>query len=560
MQVAGLAAPALRLPEWVTTFVVFILLLGFPVALLLAWAYEVTPDGIKKTRDVPLASGVSRLSGRKLDFLVIGLLGIAVVFLLADRVGDDRFEPGLETQTSGNQPSAVISIAVLPFVNMSSDPEQEYFADGLTEEILNSLAAIDSLRVISRTSSFSFKNQNRPIDEIAAELGVGHILEGSVRRTGGRLRVTAQLIETSSDSHLWSETYDRELTVGNVLDIQENVAMTVANALHARLQPEVYGLLAVAGPKNLKALEHYYDGMDIVRKIQIDSLDFDDRSIFDSAVAAFGASIAEDPEWAPSQAGMGLVHHFWRHLNQEEQLRISRQYLMEALRLDENYGRAYDSLGYINTIEGDYDAAFESYDRARETGVDSPWGRAILLYRLARYNESTEAYRRAASKNPLSFPIKRQLIETLYCAERFRELIVAAEEMLRLRPDATSVKAFLAYAIVRTGNIEEGLRLANEVSAASGNDLRVMTVLAIAGQDERVRAAISSVAEAGDWWWESVPAAIVLDETDLALDILEKAESATPDEMWNVRCVPEIKSLAGNPRFDALMKRLDLAE
>ena len=295
MQVASLAVPALRLPEWVTTFVVFILLLGFPVALLLAWAFEVTPQGVKKTRDVPLEQSIKRVSGRKLNFLVIGLLAVAVIVLLVDRT---RVEPPAEGAAVATATDAgPVPIAVLPFVNMSDDPEQAHFADGLTEEILNALVMARGLDVVSRTSSFAFQGSELPITEIASQLGVSHILEGSVRRDGGRIRITAQLIESTADAHLWSRTFDRELSVNSIFEIQEEIATTVARSLNARLTAGDTGRLSQEAPDNLAALDYYHDGLFLLRRVELGDVDYDNRSVYYEAVEAFEASIAADPEW-----------------------------------------------------------------------------------------------------------------------------------------------------------------------------------------------------------------------------------------------------------------------
>lgn len=555
MQVAALAVPALRLPDWVTTFVVFILLLGFPVALLLAWAYEITPDGIKKAKEVPLEKSVSNLTAKKLNYLVIGLLVISVGLLLADKFGSDRNLPGTATAQLDAEPS----LAVLPFTNMSADPGQEHFADGLTEELLNALASIDGLRLVSRTSSFSFKGENIPLAEIAAQLGVEHILEGSVRRAGNQIRVTAQLIEADSDSHLWSQTYDRELSVSNVIEVQEDVATAVTAVLHASLRPADQRSLRLKGPASIEALDQYHEGMTHLQKIMLGEVDFEDRSVFEAAVRAFEASIEIDREWAPSHAGLGRVHHFWKHINEEEQLRISREHVMDAIRLDDRYGPAYASLGYLESLAGNYQEAFDAYDRATALGAGNNWGRAILLSELARYDQAVSEYRKAVAWMPLSLAVKGQMMNALYCADQTSELEAVAREMVGLVQDSAGPRSMLAYALARNGKKDEALRLADEVAANDGNELGIVRVLAVAGREERARAAIHSVND-GTWWWTRVPAAVILGDTNVAVDILELAERESRAGLTEVRCPPEIRTLAGNPRFDALLLRLNLPE
>ncbi len=375
MQVTDLAAPALRLPTWVPSLVVFLLLIGLPIALLLAWAFEITPEGIKKTKDIPLGQNISRFGGRKLDFVVIGLLAGAVLLLVIDKNRSDVTQESTESNNSPiqtSEPSAAasptkLSIAVLPFVNMSEDPNQEHFADGLAEELLNSLAAIGDLRVVSRTSSFAFKGRNVSMAEIAAALQVDHILEGSVRRAGDTVRITAQLIDTSSDSHIWSNTYDRELNLNNILDIQDEIAFKVVNALNLRLLPQESAMLAGDGPANLSALDLFHDGMFYLRKIETGQSQ--SRTTFETAMKNFEGAIAADPDWAPPHAALGRVYHFGHGSLDDSDMagtmRTSKRYVMDAIRLDEDYGPAYQSLGYILAVTGDYDGAMRAFDRAR---------------------------------------------------------------------------------------------------------------------------------------------------------------------------------------------------
>jgi len=220
----------LRLPEWTATFVAMLLMIGFPVALILAWAYELTPDGLKKEKDVDHSASITHVTGRKLDFVIIGVLVLALLMFAVERfvLLPDRTQPS-------DAPDDIVatavqqSIAVLPFVNMSPDTDQEYFADGLSEEILNLLAKIPELKVIGRTSSFAFKGKNEDLRVIGQTLGVTTVLEGSVRKSGDRVRVTAQLIDVSDGSHLWSETYDRTLT--DIFAIQDDVAAAIIDAL-----------------------------------------------------------------------------------------------------------------------------------------------------------------------------------------------------------------------------------------------------------------------------------------------------------------------------------------
>ena len=254
LQVGDVLFDTFGTPDWVGKTLAALLLLGFPFACLFAWAFEMTPEGIKKTREVDLSDSITHSTGRKLDRVIILALVVALGYFIWDRQG--LVEPDT---TVVDEIAIDRSIAVLPFVNMSSDEEQEWFADGLTEEILNALARTPDLLVASRTSSFQYKNQNTDISEIAARLGVGHVLEGSVRRGGDRLRVTAQLIRATDGFHLWSETFDR--SPEDVIAIQEDVAFEIASALDTAMDPEALRQMVSAGTASIAAYEAYLEAL-----------------------------------------------------------------------------------------------------------------------------------------------------------------------------------------------------------------------------------------------------------------------------------------------------------
>ena len=232
IEISATTFPILKLPDWSVTLVTVLVLIGFPLALVFAWAFELTPEGIKLEKDVVRSDSITHISGRKLDFMIITALVLALGYFAYDKF---VIEPAQQEVLPADLAQDIVatemqqSIAVLPFVNMSSDPEQEFFSDGLSEEILNLLAKIPELKVIGRTSSFAFKGKNEDLRVIGQALGVTTVLEGSVRKSGDRVRVTAQLIDVSDGSHLWSETYDRTMT--DIFAIQDDVAAAIIDAL-----------------------------------------------------------------------------------------------------------------------------------------------------------------------------------------------------------------------------------------------------------------------------------------------------------------------------------------
>jgi TolB-like protein len=255
-QVAEFAFENFGAPDWVLKSVVVILLLGLPLAIFFAWAFEMTPEGIKREVEVDRSKSIVSTTGRKLDRMIIGVLLVALAWFAFDKFyANVAVEQGVAEDQSQDK-----SVAVLPFIAMSSGPDDEYFADGLTEEILNSLAQLPELLVTARTSAFSFKGQEITVQEIAAALGVRHIVEGSVRRSGERLRVTAQLIRADDGFHLWSENYDSTST--DTISVQENIAEQIASVLDVVLDEEKRKAMKAAGLRDAEAFTLYQKGLE----------------------------------------------------------------------------------------------------------------------------------------------------------------------------------------------------------------------------------------------------------------------------------------------------------
>jgi len=274
LQVADVASNAFNLPDWTFRFMLLVLAIGVIPAAVFSWVFEMTPEGIKKESEVGPGHSITHSTGRRLDFITIGMVIIGIVFVLWQPFR----EPAPRTQTpapitvtpenavatapSGETapPRDARSIAVLPFVNMSSDPENEYFADGLSEELLNQLAQIPDLQVAGRTSSFSFKGKNEDLRKIGTTLGVTNVLEGSVRRQGDKVRVTAQMIRVNDGFHLWSNTYDR--TMDDVFAIQDDISSNVANALKIVLDESARQRMQAAGVRNVDAFVEFQKGQE----------------------------------------------------------------------------------------------------------------------------------------------------------------------------------------------------------------------------------------------------------------------------------------------------------
>lgn len=262
LQIVDVLQPILTLPEWVGRFVFLLLLIGFPIAVIFAWAFEMTPEGIKKESEVDRTQSIVDQTGRKLNYTIIGILSVALVWFAWDKFsGAEGESADIDAVAVTAAPSVIEkSVAVLPFVAISSGEDDEYFADGLTEEILNSLAQLPELLVTARTSAFSFKGQDIPVQEIAATLGVKHIVEGSVRRAGERLRVTAQLIRAADGFHLWSENFDSTST--DAIAVQENIAEKIALAMDIVLDEEKREAMRKVGLRDVEAFTEFQKGLD----------------------------------------------------------------------------------------------------------------------------------------------------------------------------------------------------------------------------------------------------------------------------------------------------------
>ena len=436
MQVIDTLVPALHLPGWIVTAVVLFLTIGFLLALVFAWAFELTPEGLKREAEVEPAESISHKTGRKLDYLIIGTLVLALgyftydKFLLApqrDAALVENTKQAYEEQ-AGAAAGAQKSIAVLPFANISADPEQEYFADGLAEELLSLLAGIPELRVAARTSSFSFKNdENIDIRTIAEKLNVEHILEGSVRKSGDELRITAQLIEADSGYHLWSQRYDRQFE--DVFAIQDEIAAAVVEALRISLLGEVAKVEQI----NPEAYALYLQGKYFFE-------DFWTEEGVEKAIDAFQAALEIEPEYAPAWKALGWAYFQQAGLYRDvhEGAALARAAVERALALDDRLAGAHVAMAAIKLyFDWDWQGADEAVQRALalEPGsVESLLGAGGLAAALGRWDESIELRRRVIELDPLHRGAHLHLGIVLTAAGRLEEAAATYRHLLHLDP------------------------------------------------------------------------------------------------------------------------------
>lgn len=332
LQVTEVLRGLMDLPSGLGRAVVVLLAIGFPVVLAFAWVFEITPEGIKREREIDRSQSAATQTGKRLNILIIAMLALAAAYFFWESrlKAPAESPPPVVTDATSDTGSAVddgtTSIAVLPFVNMSPDPDNEYFADGLSEEILNRLAQVQELRVIARTSAFAFKGQNRDLREIGALLGTGNILEGSVRRQGEQVRVTAQLIDASDGAHLWSQTWDRQLD--DVFAIQDEIAQKVVDALDIVLDEATRQAMLAAGVRDVGAFVAYQKGYQAFVDAHGDA---DMLRKLEAAIPLFDEAIAAAPDFADAYA---QKTDYYAHLVMDSDLGLAEREAALATLLD----------------------------------------------------------------------------------------------------------------------------------------------------------------------------------------------------------------------------------
>jgi TolB-like protein len=434
------------LPEWIVSALVFFLVLGFPLALVFAWAFELTPDGIKLEKHVDRSRSITGTTGRKLDYLIIGVLAVALVFFAFDKwvLAPARDAQPSQATTEGetDQPAIAIaegpasnSIAVLAFADLSPTGDQEYFSDGVSEEILNVLAQIPGLRVTSRSSAFSFKGKDVDIPTVAKRLGVTNILEGSVRKSGNRIRITAQLIDARTDTHLWSETYDRQLD--DVFTVQDEIAAAISDALKVKLALDSGNVVppTVIKAANTDAYDFYLQGRELIHQRGRENLE--------DAVRYLERSLRLDNNFAPAHAQLAIAISLlldspglYGELSLEEVKRKAMPHFERALELEPNLAEAYAGLGQLAQHSGDLELAAE-------------YGRKALKL------------------NPSYSDARTWLYHKLTLLGEYQEQEATLKELLALDPMSISGRVNYAHWLGHKGRIEEGREVADQLLTQS---------------------------------------------------------------------------------------------
>ena len=427
IQVTATIVPALLLPGVITSAVVFAAILGFPVALVLAWAFELTPEGIKRTDEIGPDESVSRRTGRKITALIV-IAAVAAAGLFAWQLFRKRAISDADK-----------SIAVLPFQNLSDDKENAYFADGVQEEILTTLAKVADLKVTSRTSVMQYRdNSSRKLPEIAEALQVAHVLEGSVQRVGNRVRVTAQLIDARSDAHLWAERYDRDLA--DVFAIQSEIAQKIAQQLRAVLSPTEKAALEAKPTADIAAYELY------LRAKEIERAGRSTRETLMQQIALLDQAVAQDPAFVSALCLLARSHFemYWsNHDHTPERLALGRTALDAAARLKPDAGEVHLTRALLHYWGSrDYEPALAELALARRTlpnNADVVLFSGLIKRRQGRWEESTRHLEEAVKIDPRNATTLAELATTNYVSlRRYAEAARVCDGVLAWKPDFSS--------------------------------------------------------------------------------------------------------------------------
>ncbi len=558
LQVGETLAPALHLPEWVNSLLAFFVILGLPFAIFFAWAFELTPEGLKKEKDVDRSQSITSTTGRKLDFTIIALLAVALLYFIWVSQGTE--------QTREEQPPDISrfvdlierperagpSIAVLPFVNMSSDIEQEYFSDGLSEELLNTLAKIPALRVVSRTSAFSFKGKDITIGDVGRELNVGHVLEGSVRKSGTKIRVTAQLIDVETDAHVWSETWDR--TLDDIFAIQDEIAQVVVDQLRIELlgaTPQVAETSAEGYGLVLQARHH-------LRRRSIDG--------YRAAEVLLHSAIEMDSGYAPAWAELSWIYIVSAALDTargaREATTLGADAAKKALELDPNNTQALSTLARIE-IASNYDneAAILYLERAFTI---SP-GDSVALNTASRvamilgdYETGKKLGRRMALVDPLNTGAHINYGYSAYFAGDFEDAIESFERVIELNPNAAGLHYHIANALWTQGKYEQALERI-QLENVDGFRYTSLAILNFTlGNIEASDAALASLNELDiEWAYQRVMVYAVRGEKDKAFEWIDTAIEIRDRGLNLAVGDPILDNLRDDPRFVDVLKRMN---
>jgi len=556
VQIATQVFPFLEIPNWVVRLVIALVAIGFPIALVIAWAFEITPQGIERTEvadTMPAAAGQKKHAWIYVAF-VGAVLSIGLFFL-------GRY--GFRNASSSSSELPPKSIAVLPFDNLSRDPDNAFFAEGVQDEILTRLAKVADLKVIARTSTQRFKSAPENLPDIAKQLGVANILEGSVQKVNDQVRVNVQLVNALTNAHLWAEIYDRKLS--DIFAVQSDIAKTVADTLQAKLTGSEKQMIAAQPTTDMTAYELYHKGRSLWEKRSGDSIP--------KAIAFYEQAIARDPNYALAYAGLAnayILLPFYTGADRRAVVLKAKDAALKALRLDSNLAEAHLALGKILFFgEIDLAGATREYQRAIELKPNDAaahhWFGNDALASLGRFDEAIVESKRAVELDPLSPIINTDLGTTFYYARRYDESARQLRKTLEIDPTFFYAHFNLGIALQAKGDLSGAIAEYEKAKQLSSDNLLVSTTCAAAkaqagDKDSALRMLteldkISQQREVVGYLRALLY--LSLNNKDEALRWLEQGfEEHDGSNIGWVKVDPLLEPLHGDPRFEALVQKV----
>lgn len=458
IQVVETVLPAYGYGDAAIRLVVTLFAIGLIPVLIFAWAFELTPEGIKKEKDIDRNHSITPTTGKILDRIIMVVLALALGYFAFDKfvLSESREAAIAQTARHEGRSEALVgsygehSIAVLPFVDMSPQGDQEYFSDGISEELLNLLAKIPELRVISRSSAFSYKGKDINIVDMARELNVSHILEGSVRKAGNQVRITAQLIDARTDTHLWSETYDRSLE--NIFAVQDEISAMVVEQLKVKLLGKV--------PKSLETDPAAYSLFLRARYLRRQG----SENSLGQSIDLLQQTLEIDPNYLPAlddliSAVLNQSHA--EGYSFEDGYERARELTLKGMDIDPDFGRLYIQLGWIKMFkDGDMQAAASLYQRGLEldpNNVTTLGDTATLLHQLGRLEESIILHSYTRGLDPVHPVGHANQGSVLMDAGQYKEAVSSFRKTLELSPNYTDIRYGLAIALLGLGDVDAAL-------------------------------------------------------------------------------------------------------
>lgn len=455
-QVAEFAFENFGAPEWVLKTVVVLLLLGLPLVLFFAWAFELTPEGVKREKDVDRSQSITPQTGQKLNRLTFTVMALAIAYFALDKfVMNSAPEAQPEAAVAEVSADPQKSIAVLPFVDMSPSKDQEYFTDGLTENLLNALAQVSELKVAGRTSSFAFKNRNEDLRSIGEQLRVAHVLEGSVQKSGVRIRITAQLINTEDGYHLWSQTYDR--TLEDIFAVQDEIATEVARAMRVALLGHSAEVHEPVSQNTGSAYNDYLKGHHEANRGNLQG--------HERALSYFERALQQDPNLALAWAGQSESQAYVTGFIDTDFVagfEEARSSALRALELNPDLAEGHVALaGIQQSYDWDWAAAEASFKRAlalRPGDTTIRLQLASLKSSLGRRDEAFADVQQVVEQDPLNWGAQRSLATGLAARGRFDEALRIFDQLEAADASRTALYWGRGNLWLQQGNYERALQ------------------------------------------------------------------------------------------------------